>query len=444
MSPGPCPAPDAVGGRTLIGVGAGFERAAPAAAPGPSASGAPARRSPESLLFRHEALQAYQRGDGLSAPLDVVPLTARVCLLVLALALAGGLCLAALGEVEITSRARGVMRARAGVQPLIFETGGVVREVLVNIGDRVDLGQPIVRLDSTALRAAFLQAQSELDTTRAHVERQGRAEQLEQARERRLLEERIALTRQRIDSQQESVVELRAQQQRYAALQKEGLVPTQTVLDGEQAAAERLRGVLELRDELARLEQQLLELERSRRAAQDERARSVELASARAASARLLLEQTELLAPRQGRVESLMVATGEVVAAGTVVARLVAEDGARLVTAFVPERDRAFVRLGASAHVELDQLPFGEFGSGRARIVRVSSETASAEELARALGAAAPEGVQFRVELELENDPQTARLTSALGSGSLLTVRLPLRTRSVLGLLFEPLRKWLD
>jgi hypothetical protein len=106
--------------------------------------------------------------------------------------------------------------------------------------------------------------------------------------------------------------------------------------------------------------------------------------------------------------------------------------------------DRAFVKTGMEVRVELDQLPVGEFGSARARITRVSSEIAGQPEVEKALGAAAPPGVHFAVELVLLDDAVTQRLTSRLGSGTLLSVRMPLRKRRVIQLVFDPIRRALD
>jgi HlyD family secretion protein len=401
-------------------------------------------RDTTSPLFRHEALQAYQRGESLSAPLQIVPLTSRVVLWTLGLAVACAILVASLGRVEITSRGRGVMRARDGVQPLLFETAGVVREVLVQVGDLVARGQPIARLDSTSLSATLQQAEADLETQRSRAQRERRDARHSFDRQSELLRQRAALTQDRIQSQEATLRELEQQQTRYEHLEKEGLVTGQTVDDSVQVLAEQRRGWLALRDEAARIDQQLLELDRGHRAAETERVQALEQADARCNAARLMLEQTELSAPRAGRVESLMVASGEVIQPGTVVARLVAVTSPNLVTAFVAERDRAFVAVGASVRVELDQLPFGEFGSVAAKITRISSETASLEEMRQALGAASPPGVHFRIDLELGADPQTTRLTASLGSGSLLTVRLPLRERRVISLVFEPIKKWLD
>jgi hypothetical protein len=77
-------------------------------------------------------------------------------------------------------------------------------------------------------------------------------------------------------------------------------------------------------------------------------------------------------------------------------------------------------------------------------VVRVSTEVASVAELERALGAAAPQGVHFASTLEMDNDEQTRRLLAKVGSGTLLSVRVPVRRRRIITLIFDPVRRWLD
>ncbi len=397
-----------------------------------------------SALFRHEALNAYRRGEALSSPLAVAPLTLRALLFTLGLAVAGALGVLWFGEVEITSRGRAVMRARAGVQPLIFESVGVVREVHVQVGDVVERGQTVAELDSTALSAALLEAEAQHEAVRVHAERESRADAHSRARDKELLGQRAELTRERIDSQKASVERLTLEAESQRTLEQEGLISAEALAQRREGLAEQSRQTLLLRDELMRIEQDLAALDREQRTLSAARAERTSQAEARRGAARFSLSQTVLRASRPGRVESLMVNAGDVLSEGQVVGLLVATDKPDLVTAFVPEQDRAFVRVGDRVRLEVDQLPVGEFGRAEASIARISSEVASAAEVQHALGAAATPGVHFRIELELSRSPRTARLTSGLGSGSLMTVKLSLRRRKLIELIFDPVRKWVD
>jgi multidrug resistance efflux pump len=373
-----------------------------------------------------------------------VPLSSALLLVTLAAVLVTAILIACFGHVELTSRGRGVLRARDGVQPVIFETGGVIKEVLVHQGDVVRAGQPLLRLDSTQLRTALVQAERDLEGLRERTRRDEEATKKALLKDRKLLLRRAALTRKRIRSHAKSLADLTVQQGRFDELAREGLVAAQVSRERDQLLGQEQRGYLILNDELARIEQQVLALEQTYRAGVHEREHLVQQATARRDSAQLMLGQTELHAARDGRIESLLVSSGEVVQPGAVVARLVPVSRSQTVLAFVPERDRSFVRPGMEVRLELDQLPVGEFGSARARVVSVSSEIVLPAELERALGAAAPPGVHFGIELFLLEDPQTRRLTQHLGSGTLLSVRMPLRKRRLIALLFDPIREWLD
>ena len=320
----------------------------------------------------------------------------------------------------------------------------MVVEVLAREGQVVHAGEPLLRLDSTRLRAALLEAERDLASLSERVTRDDQEAQANYTRDQELLRRRASLTRKRIRNQRSSVSMLLSRREVYQGLESHGIVSRQDTQQTEQAMGLEERGVLTLHDEHARIEQQLGALEQTYRNGVNERAHELEQARARRDSARMLLEQTELRASREGRIESLSVSVGEVVEAGKTVARVVPLGTPSTIVAFVPERDRAFVKSGTEVRIELDQLPVGEFGSARARVIRVSSEIAGQAEVERALGAAAPAGVSFAIELVLLDDPTTQRLTNRLGSGTLLSVRMPLRKRRIISLVFDPIRRALD
>lgn len=446
---------------TLLGTGpwqglaaealsAGRAAASPAEAEAPPGSSTEAVRaretghSPDSSVFRYQALSAYKLGHRLSTPLRVVPLSTSVVLATVAVALLAAVAIASFGHVDLTARGRGTIRSLEGVQPLLFEIDGVVREVLVQEGELVREGQVLLRLESTRLRASLQEAEQQLAAVRDRAQQEDKHAHTTYARDTALLRRRGQLTRERIASQKATLLALRAQHGRYSGLADEGLVAHKVLRDAEELSQHEGRTQLMLQDELARIDQQVNALQQSLRAGITQRAHDVREAAGRRDAARLLIEQTELHATRAGRIESLLVSPGDVIEPGRVVARLVSLARLRRVVAFLPERERAFVHEGAQVRVELDQLPVGEFGSARARVVRVSSEVASPAELERALGAAAPAGVHFACTLEMAGDPQTNTLLAKVGSGTLLSVRVPVRRRRIITLIFDPVRRWLD
>jgi len=443
----PAPLSPAHGAAVTGGRGPVVAVAAPAPAPTahPTRVDGPApARAPDTSLFRYEALRAYKLGLKLTAPLRVVPLHTGLVVGTLAAVLLGVLVIMSFGKVDLTARGRGVIRATEGVQPLLFEVEGVVRELLVRDGDVVRPGQVLARLDSTRLSAALQEAEEQLRTVEEHNRSDQAHADVAYERDVQLIKRRAQLARERIVSQEASVAAHVRERGRYASLADEGLVAEKSRREAEELLHQERRNLLILQGELAQLEQQLTELESSHRTATSLRAQQEREARNRRDVSRLLLAQTELRASRAGRIESLLVNEGDVIGAGRVVARLVSLQTGRQITAFLPERERAFVHPGAPVRIEFDQLPVGEFGGASASVVRVSSEVAGTPEIERALGAAAPEGVHFAVALELRDDTATRALYERVASGSLVTVRMPVRQRRIISLVFDPVRKWLD
>jgi membrane fusion protein len=420
---------------------------APPQAHRPAAAGAPLRPvaqvTVQSPLFRHEAMRAYEQGQGVAAPLDVAPLPTRVLfatLLVLALAALG---VAGFGKVELTSLGRGVLRAPEGMQPLSAPLAGVVAEVLVEPGQTVAPGQLLLRIDSTQVRAQLLDAERKLAALR---ERQAHEEaQAELLHERAVdkLQQRRRLLQRRIRSQQRGVKRLEQRAARFVSLEQEGLSDRGALEEASEAVDGAERAWLALKDEQALADVELSRVEREREAGRIARREERERAEADVATVRMLLAQAEIKAARHGTLEGLRVSPGQLVQAGALLARLVPGERPQKAVAFLPERDRAFLEEGAAVRLELDRLPVGEFGSLGARIERISQDVASADELETHLGSRF-EGVYFRVDLSLPADPERAELAEYLRSGTLITVRAPLRSRRIIGLLFDPIRRWLD
>ena len=67
---------------------------------------------------------------------------------------------------------------------------------------------------------------------------------------------------------------------------------------------------------------------------------------------------------------------------------------------------------------------------------------AAAEEIETHLGQR-PEGTLFRVDLSLAREQPRPELLQYLQSGTLVTVRAPLRSRRIVELLFDPIRRFL-
>lgn len=402
------------------------------------------RHAAHSPPFRAEALAAYGRGERAASVLRTASVSHAALLLALAFVLLLGAAVTAVASVEETSAARGVLRMAFGVQPVVASIAGTVREVTVAPGARVSAGEVIARLDATPLEAELQMAERQLaaieeewQVTRAALERS-------HARGAQLLAWRIALLERRRRNQAGRVGQRAAQAARIGAPELDGVVEDTVREQRREAVAAARDGLLQMMEELTTLRHRATTEESEyqlRIAAANQR---VSEARTRRDSARMLLDQTVLRAPIAGRLESLRVHPGQVVQPAEWIARVVRDETPRAITAFVPERDAAFLRVGAKGSIEIDQLPAGEFGHAVAVVTRVAGELAERSELTAALGEdSAPHGPHVRVELALQHDAASAGVWPHLRPGTLVTARIALRERRLFAIAFEPARRWL-
>jgi multidrug resistance efflux pump len=160
--------------------------------------------------------------------------------------------------------------------------------------------------------------------------------------------------------------------------------------------------------------------------------------------ARGLVARTEVRAPLAGTVETILVRTGAQVAAASSIGRIVPRALSERVVVFVPERDRAFIRPGASVRLAIDQLPAAEFGWMNGRVERVAMAVAAPDEIRNVLGDdRTVDGARYRVDIALVDDARRHRLAPQLPVGAMLSAHIAVRTQTVAALALRPLREWI-
>lgn len=250
---------------------------------------------------------------------------------------------------------------------------GVVREVPVLEGDRVEAGQVIVRLEDADARLALRRAEAQLARAAAAVgaSRQALGDGSAGSALAELEAEAARWPAEvaRLEAEEEEL-ELELESRRLAA-QRELISPVQVRrvearLAGQRAELEAARGqtaVLEAR--LARLRR---ELEAALRTAEADRA----VAQADRDEAQLMLERCEVVSPADGVVLARLVEPGSHVRAdenGATVARLY--DPARLqVRADVPLAQAARIGVGMRAQIVVDVLADQVFTGRVTRVVQ--------------------------------------------------------------------------
>lgn len=395
-------------------------------------------------LFRREARDHMLRGEDGLRRIDISPPWTWALLWLTAAVLATALVLSIVGSIEVNARAVGIVRPTTGVRALIAQVAGTVSTVSVSSGSRVDDGDPVLRIDAPQLEGDLLQAERQT----ALLESDFRETSV---RQDALFEQQLARTRERLEKLQEQVhserESLDIQRRKYEAiksLEDSAVVSRFSVLDAQQSVAQSEIRLASSEQALASARKELAALDSQRENELWERRQSLDGARARRDSARLAHRQSNLVAPQAGTIEALLVKPGDDVRPGQTIAKLVPVDAPLRVVSFLPEKDRAFVRVGDQVRLELDQLPYGEYGTLGARVVRIGDDLASAREVEQALGdGRSLQAPSFPVTLEI-TDAQAAEAAGIrLRSGMLMQVRYTLRRQRPIAIALDPIRKWL-
>ncbi len=358
----------------------------------------------------------------------------RFGLRVLALGLGGFLLWAALAPLDEGVPSPGSVSIDTKRKPVQHLGGGIVRQVLVHEGERVQQGQLLVRLDDAATRASYETARQRYLGLRAaqgrllaeqagasaiafHPELQREAvdplvrRQMET--EERLAEARRGALAADLHGLQEAVGALHAQVSAYAAmaasrrsqlallqdelghtreLVREGYAPRNRQLELERMAAEARAGLAELQGNSLRAQRQVAEL-RQRQAQRQleyrkevegqlaEVSREVEAGESRYRALRDDLQRIEISAPAAGQVVGLAVqAPGAVLAPGQKLMDIVPADEPLLLESKVPPHLIDRVRAGMPVDVRFAAFSHAPQLVVDGRVLSVSSDLLAEEQ----------------------------------------------------------------
>lgn len=289
-------------------------------------------------------------------------------------------------DIERVVSATGVV-VPARWTTLGFQMSGRVERVMVEQGDRVEEGEPLIELDSTDLEYAVSQAQAALATSQATLalaEVGARPEEIT-ALEAQLAQAKAELARLLAGAQPEEIALAQAQlqqtatdlahaQNRYDKWRwvgdetEEGLRYQRDAAAAANAAAQAQLDLVmagpsreEIAAAQARVDQAQAQLDLLRAGARPEevavaqgQVAQAEVALAQAQSA---LEKTKLRAPFTGTIGEIRVKEGEIVNAGVPLLTLGDLDHLRVETTDLNEIDTPLVRVGQEVKITFDALP---------------------------------------------------------------------------------------
>ncbi|WP_158501524.1 HlyD family secretion protein [Vitiosangium sp. GDMCC 1.1324] len=243
--------------------------------------------------------------------------------------------------------------------------GGRVKEVLVQEGERVEAGQPIVQLEAGDLNAQrlqaegqLLQAQAALDKMMGHTRPQDMGKTRAQGGPARVeprppltgsLAEQVARARAELTAAQVALdkAELDARRARSLFQQQ---VNTRADLDTAEASLRQARATRDARHA------QLQELQQGTNADIRAQQGAVEAARGRLEAIDVALNELTIRAPLAARVESLDLRPGDLLQPNATAATLV-EDDQLYVRIYVPETHLGKLRPGSEVPVRVDSFP---------------------------------------------------------------------------------------
>ena len=399
---------------------------------------------PSPNLFRQEALDHYLQVEEERSLVRVSPPWTWTLLGIVLAALGSALLAALLGRVEVNGRARGILRPLDGVRMLVSQVQGTVSAVEAQSGQRVPAGKPLLRIDAPAVQAQLLEACRQTQTIRQDFHSAAHRQDQAFAQQALRLQGRIRKLQAQIASQAVSVATFERQLKANLTLEQAGILSVAQADQAREALAQAQRQLNHQEEALEQAAQERAALASHREDSLWQRKQTIHTAEARAEALAFLLGQTVLAAPQDGVVEAMLVRPGEVVQPGQPLGKLLSLDSPLRVVCFLAEKDRAFVTAGDGALLELDQLPYAEYGTLRAQVTRISDDLASPFEIREALGEHQDFTLPtFRVELRITDARAAEAARVRLRSGMLAKVRFTLRRQRLITLVLDPLRKWL-
>ena len=360
-----------------------------------------------------------------------------------------------LGEYTRKARVVGVLAPVNGVVKIVASQAGVVKEINVKEGARIERDAAIVTIADArtgiahedigrAVAARLDERHVALVSQRQSILDAMRVEQASIARRRTALERELALLEGEVATQGQRTLLARNALERSMGLELTGFVSPASVDRERDASLEQVSRMdalrrariglsrdadaadLEARSAYARAEAQVAAIDLQLAALEQERIE------------RQLQYGATLTAPTSGVVANVLVEPGQAIMAGTTVATMMAADTRLEVHLFAPSRSIGFVRAGQDVLLRFLAYPHQKFGLHPARIIAVARNPMPPPDL----GFAPPDGnreLLYRIKAELPEQTISAYgKREPLQAGMQVEADIHLDRRRLIEWIFEP------
>lgn len=334
---------------------------------------------------------------------------------------------ASFSELEEVTRGEGKVVPSSHVQVVQNLEGGIISEILVNVGDTVKKDQLLVRIDETRFSSSFEENRAKYlsnkaKSARLKAEATGTALVLPAdvlkerpdiaARERQLYDSRrmelsssTEIKRQQVSQRSQEIKELQAKlaelSRTYALLQKEismikPLVKQGAASDVEVLQLERQSSQMEgeidrIRHEIPRAQSRFeesqiavreltLNYKNKSNTESNETLRELDESASTSLALKDRLDRTSVRSPVDGIVNRLMVRTvGGVVQPGMDIVEIVPQYGNLVVEAKIKPADIAFLRPGQKATIKFSAYDYTVYGSLEAKLEHIGADSITDE-----------------------------------------------------------------
>jgi HlyD family secretion protein len=366
------------------------------------------------VIFRKVALERLSSPEQLDQMVQVTDPKGW-----LALTGIGALLLAAIGwgvfgSIPTVSQGDGILLRQGGISDLVSNATGQVQEVLVSIGDVIEKGQPVARIQQDVLLRQIADDRSKQEVLRSQYAEAARiADQQKQLRARDLAQQRANLERSS-ESLEKDISLLRERLEAQQALLNDGLITRETFLTTQQSLNAKRDQLAQARLDLNGLD--LKRLEADQQLDQQLQARQTAIHDLELEIGELnakLGENVNILSPYSGRVLEVLANRGDVVNPGTAILSVEVLSENLQAVLFVPASTGKKVQPGMTVRLSPSTVKREEYGSLLGKVTWVAEFPSTSRGMIRLLGNEAlvtrlmEQGPPIQVNVALTRDPAT-------------------------------------
>lgn len=439
-----------------------------------------------SIIWRQRARDSYEFMPALLEVMDrPASPTGRILVYIITIFFAALVVWATFSKVDIVAVAQGTIQPVGGAVPVQASMSGIVAQVLVEEGNRVEEGDILLTMDDREATVPRSQIEEQLlrqamtarvntrllELLQAPIE--NRLSMLEipgdlaalvetQAQARFASHEaeiesisaqiaeintRLSVTQSAVTAREAAIPTYRQHERNLASLAERGLARQSDWLEVQIALRQQEESLMIEQGQLITLEAQAETL----RATRDSRVQAArysaveQLLEAQQTGSIALLERERLetsgerlivRAPRTGTISSIEVTPGATIAQPGLLIMTILPDDALIVEANLPSRDIGFVAEGMEVAVKVDAYPYTRFGHLEGVISAISPDSAIIE---------GQPGPTYQLTIEIASDIlEVDGNAYPIGSGMQVSADIRTGDRTILNYFLSPIRASVD